>query len=149
MTTTGTLTSTTQSIRGGTRRSAKQSLGWKEDGRPQSAGKRMHFTDRCLKWLKTRMDQGCVAVSVQLAPFQHHSPFTSSNDDDESRDTIIQRDSYDCFPVHPRIDVQCTFCGQPAHISQSDSHHWKNPYVRKSWSPLCRDCAGKTLTSKG
>lgn len=150
---TGTLTSTgtsttrsTKKKSGTTRRTGAKSHAktWRDDETPSTVGERMHFTDKCLKWLKTEMDHGVTCVPNRLTPFRHPELAGLGHGLPASHVTIRQ-DSYDLFPLHPAILLKCSFCDHSVQVHDTDTFHWKNPYLRKSWSPLCQDCARKTI----
>jgi len=127
---------------------------WQEDKMPSTPGEAMQHTEKCLKWLKTKMDHSYVTLPERLTPFRHSGHSTEQTTQrgrgkgkqtDQNDKVFLNQCSYEYLPVHNSIDVACAFCTHPISVTQQQVHFWKNPYTRKSWTPMCDGCARKSI----
>lgn len=138
----------TQSKKRNPRKPSKTSAtAWQPDRIPTTAGEKMLMADNCLKWLKTKMDRECLVTSQLLTPFRH-VPVPKMPRDEHS--VSLCQEAYDYFPLHTQISLKCPFCKQcdiPTY-PPDEIAYWKNPYTRRSWTPLCAECSQKTLVPR-
>jgi hypothetical protein len=105
------------------------------------------MAENCLKWLKTKMDRESFAVPHSLTPFRQ-TPVAKMPH--SKKEVILLQDAYDAFPIHTQIAMMCPFCRLthvPSYPPEQVSY-FKNPYTRRSWTPMCADCSEKTLATK-
>jgi hypothetical protein len=90
------------------------------------------------------MDRESLVVSHRLTPFRHS--LTTKMPSDKNSVSLFQ-DAYDYFPLHTQISLLCPFCraSQVPTCPPDEVAYWKNPYTRRSWTPMCAACSQKTL----
>lgn len=124
----------------------KADVGWHTDEVLDTQGKQMHHFSRCAKWLKTQMEHGELAFPPNMAPFRHSGGKGIHNHTADVRNlTVLEKRSYDFFPVSTDIGAACAFCQRCVSMAIPEQvQYLKNPYTRMSWTPMCHECAEKT-----
>lgn len=117
----------------------KGNASWMEEDIPvEKDGEKMYYSEHCLKWLKSQMDGSSSSNGNGNSPYRHHHADVSASSS-SSAICLIDR-SYEYFPLSNNIALKCIFCDQCFQSGQ-ECNYWKNPYVRRSWLPVCSDCA--------